>query len=342
MKNSSPELQDPGVAARSCALGVVDMDRPTATAALWSRRSTGQSGVAHAVALTGVDPRVVSAAATMSLIASPEAAALLNDMDRLTRCMTTTVETTSERCVLSVRGPVQWSETVTARANALGNEDIYVCATAGRSFNTVENRALVAAIAEIARGAAALRSDMAEELEHLPGELIAQRVVKAQQWLKVPRLAAIPRRRMSRIETAQFHRSRRTTRMHSVVAFNDRQRLSMDDQSVIALCEAPTMRFHEFVWETIGHLSHFESVPEQFECMDGQLVAGRFAFRHPSNPGSGIPGTSFRGIPLLPPRSVVEGASWSGDLPARGVEIRSARDVERLVLQLGLRNRRAR
>jgi hypothetical protein len=71
-------------------------------------------------------------------------------MELRIRTLPTTVATSSERCVNSVRGPIMWAETITARANALGNDDVFVCMTTARSFDTVENQLLVEALDSIA------------------------------------------------------------------------------------------------------------------------------------------------------------------------------------------------
>ena len=61
-----------------------------------------------------------------------------------------------ERCVHSVRGPVVWSETITARANAFGDEDVFVCAHGPPDFDGPENRLLVWLLIEAARAAKAV------------------------------------------------------------------------------------------------------------------------------------------------------------------------------------------
>ncbi len=120
-----------------------------------------------------IDRIVLADALSISLAASEEAGALLDGMELRVRTLTTSVETQTERCVNSVRGPVLWSETLTARANALGNDDVFVCATPSRSFDTVENRVLVAALEAIAKAGKAIAGSTGEKVAPEEAERIA-------------------------------------------------------------------------------------------------------------------------------------------------------------------------
>jgi hypothetical protein len=128
--NSSPES----------AIAALRDDAGRATAQLWDRRARGTHAVSYAAALIGGDVATLSDALSITLAASPEATTLLDGMELRIRTLPTGVDTHPERCIYSVRGPILWSEPITARANALGNEDVFVCSHTSRSFDTVENR----------------------------------------------------------------------------------------------------------------------------------------------------------------------------------------------------------
>ncbi|HRW41896.1 MAG TPA: hypothetical protein P5193_10160, partial [Microthrixaceae bacterium] len=145
-----------------------------ATAELWKRRSWRSPAVASAAVLTGIAVSDLTDATALALAASDEARALLDGMELRIRTLPTTVATSSERCVNSVRGPIMWAETITARANALGNDDVFVCMTTARSFDTVENQLLVEALDSIAAASRALRGPTAERLEADDAERIAE------------------------------------------------------------------------------------------------------------------------------------------------------------------------
>ena len=106
-----------------------------ATAQLWNRRAPGTPAIGFAAALTGNGIGTLGDAVALSLALSREARRLLDGMELRVRTLTATVATTNERCIYSVRGPVQWAETMTARANSFGSDDVFVCAAAERSFD---------------------------------------------------------------------------------------------------------------------------------------------------------------------------------------------------------------
>ena len=51
-----------------------------------------------------------------------------------------------QRCIGELRGPVLWSETMSARASSFGDRDLFICATPSRAYDIDENRILVAAL----------------------------------------------------------------------------------------------------------------------------------------------------------------------------------------------------
>ncbi|MCB1256120.1 MAG: hypothetical protein KDB26_03395 [Microthrixaceae bacterium] len=298
--------------------------------------------VGYAAALSGADPSLITDVAALSAAASDEAGALIDNVDLLARTLTATIDTQNERCVSSLRGPVQWSETITARANALGNEDVFVCATSFRSFNTVENRVLVVALAALAKASSVQNQQAAELFDSAALDLISARSDRARKWLAVPRLKTIPRGRLTRRELTQFRNSRRGAWMHTVMAFRQRQQRGFDSDEFIRLCDPWTIDLHGFVVDTARHIERHERVPQELALLDGTITAGRLSFRHPGANGGSIPGLAYRGIPLAPGKTLVSEAPWAGDLPARAVRINGASDVERLLTQLGVSGPRRR
>ena len=74
------------------------------------------------------------------------------------RSLATSLQTQTERCIGELRGPVLWSETMSARASSFGDEGLFVCKTPSRAYDIDENRVLVAALRRDPRG----RPDAAE------------------------------------------------------------------------------------------------------------------------------------------------------------------------------------
>ncbi len=59
-----------------------------------------------------------------------------------------------ERCYGELRGPVLWSETMSARSASAGDPGMFVCATTTKAYDTDENRVLKAALDVIRRAGA--------------------------------------------------------------------------------------------------------------------------------------------------------------------------------------------
>ena len=59
--------------------------------------------------------------------------------------------TEPERCYGELRGPVLWSETMSARSASAGDPGLFVCATTTKAYDTDENRVLKAALDAIRR-----------------------------------------------------------------------------------------------------------------------------------------------------------------------------------------------
>jgi hypothetical protein len=100
-------------------------------------------------ALIGMPPIVVAELVGLVVATSPEADALLEQFPRTIRSLATSMHSNAERCLGTLRGPVLWSETVSARASSFGDEGLYVCATPSRAYDIDENRVLVAALVHV-------------------------------------------------------------------------------------------------------------------------------------------------------------------------------------------------
>lgn len=327
MKSSSAEAHpDPTAPSAASAAGTAPGGSPTAE--LWRRRGRNAPAIASAAALLGVDIVTLGDAVAISLAASPEAALLLDGMELRVRTLKTTVATSEERCVYSVRGPVLWSETITARANALGNEDVFVCMTASRSFDTVENRILVAALEAIGRAERALRGPTGERVDPAEVGRIAAVAAEANRWREHPRLADIRSARLNGRELARLRGGHRMTRLAPVLAIRQRVAEPFVPEDVDGLADAVTRRYHGFVLEVLTALAPRRPLA----CSDGGLWCGGLSFRHPATVGGGTePGLWLRGRPLLPPRGMVDEAPWAEKLPAHGTRLENRQDLLGLV-----------
>lgn len=84
---------------------------------------------------------------------SPQAERLLDEFPRTVRGLATSMQIQNERCKGELRGPVLWSETMSARASSFGDPDLYVCMTPSHAYDIDENQVLMAALMAVRNAA---------------------------------------------------------------------------------------------------------------------------------------------------------------------------------------------
>src|SRR5437868_559726 len=94
---------------------------PPSTSTHPSTRLIRPFDVIHTVsAITGLSNSVVSQLVGSAIAGSAEASHLLDELPRTIRSLATSMTTQNERCKGELRGPVLWSETMSARASSFG------------------------------------------------------------------------------------------------------------------------------------------------------------------------------------------------------------------------------
>ncbi len=135
------------------------VDPDDALARLWARLARPFEPVPTLAGLLGLPQPVVAQLVGTVLATSPEAEQLLDEFPQTIRGLATSMETATERCLGSLRGPVLWSETNSARAASAGNPNLFICMTPSRAYDIDENRVLVHALQLVREaGRAALES----------------------------------------------------------------------------------------------------------------------------------------------------------------------------------------
>lgn len=118
-------------------------------------------------ALLGLPARVARQLVGTWTATSPEADRLLAAMPQLVRSLAIATTDRPERCYGELRGPVMWSETMSARSATAGDSGLFVCATTTKAYDTDENRVLKAALAIVARAGA--EADLTSTIPGGPG-----------------------------------------------------------------------------------------------------------------------------------------------------------------------------
>lgn len=281
---------------------------PTGSAAgslgrIWDRIRRPIDPYGAVEALLGLPSRTAREFISAVIAGSEEAARLLHDVPALIRNLSISTVTVPERMVNQVRGPVLWSETLTARSAAAGDPGIFVCATVSRAYDTAANRLLVRALDEIRRG-----GRVVERLGRHAGEE-HELLVRARhhgdlatRFLDHRTLTGV--RPESNLRRARSNvRSNQRRRMYEpVLEMLDRASEPLAADDLRPFCDARTTGEHDLLVAAIDHVERRGVSLPPFLVRDHALVAGPISYRHPDQPSGGGPaGVAVNGHRLVVP-----------------------------------------
>lgn len=261
-----------------------------ATAELWLHRDRRIPAVAAAVALTGLPVRLIEDAARVSFTLSCEFEALLEGMQQRARQLPSVLEDHPERCVHSVRGPVLWSETITARANSFGDEDVFVCRSVRRSFDCAENRLLAWLLDRGTSAGRLLRrrsgaSGIAQRMD--PGELRRAEEIgaRARAWRTIPWLTDVDARDPYPTELSRIrHKRARGAEASVLLECRARARQPFAAEELASLCDGATADLHA---QVLKEFRAAGGADFKLACSRNTLSCCGAAWRHPAFGGSG-------------------------------------------------------
>lgn len=246
---------------------------------IW-RRMSRPFNLVHALpALTGIPAEHVADLVALHLAISEEAQELLASFPSICRSLSGTTLSESVRCVGNMRGPICWAETLTARANTFGADDVFVCAAPRRSSDTAENRVLVAALELIARAGLVTGSPAAGTFT--PDDLarIDANATLARSLLRQPALGEV-RRRPNRREIHKVMTGRRAGQYWPALAMLDRRNEPLRSTELVRLCDPRTLAQHRALVLVMASLQRRGLAVPLFRCAKGELVAGGLRYRN--------------------------------------------------------------
>jgi hypothetical protein len=247
---------------------------------IWQRMSRPFNLVQAVPALTGIHPGEVADLVTLHLAISEEADALLETVPKMTRNLASTTSSELERCIGNMRGPVMWAETLTARANTFGADDVFVCAAPKRDHNTSENRTLISALELIARANRAINSTSAEIFDAEGQARIVANATAARRLLRSRELAGIRSARVNNREVHKVASGRRSRQYATALDMLQRRAEPLRGGELHALCDAQTIGQHHALVLVMASLQRRGLAVPQFRCESGELVAGRLRYRN--------------------------------------------------------------
>lgn len=129
------------------------MPHRTPAEQLWDELALPLDSVRVAESLLGLTPIAAKLMSGVILASCPEVDHLIDEMPNIIRSLAIATTASRERMKGEVRGPIIWSETMSARSASAGDPNLYVCASQRRAYDTPENRVLAQALKEIVAAA---------------------------------------------------------------------------------------------------------------------------------------------------------------------------------------------
>lgn len=305
----------------------IETDASTALTELWGRLRRPIDVRAALSALVGLPERTTRHLISAAVASSAQADRLLTAMPRLIRGLSISTTTVPERVVGEVRGPVLWSETLSARAASAGDPGLFVCSTTARAYDTPSNRLLVSALEAIIRGG--------RDIERLPAdqrrgqelfEAARQNADLALRFRDHRTLINVRPEHSRRRPLGRVKANRRRREYQPVLDMLALATEPVDANTVAMFCDARTTALHDLLMGTVAQLERRGITLPAFLVADHALVAGPVRLLHPDHPRTEGPGGVRVGPRLLTVPAAVE-----GDHPSDVVVIRGRGDMIAIV-----------
>jgi hypothetical protein len=254
-----------------------------ATVALW-RRLARPFALDEAVdALFGLSVDVVAQLMGVTAACCEEAELLLDRMPRLVRSLTTSVNSFPVRTRGEIRGPILWSETVSARAATAGDPDLFVCTAAHRDHDTPENRVLVRALAGVVAAGASV--DRARGYDDASLRRARENGRRARVFLDHPALKHVSRDRLkgNTLRRAMSGKSART--YAPAFALYERLAEPVAVEDLLPYRDRRTSAQHRLVVAVVDELERRGLRVPPLRTEAGVILAGPVTYVHPRRLG---------------------------------------------------------
>lgn len=258
------------------------LDVETAFGEMWDRLARPFEVVHTVSAMTGLSPVAVSQLVGIVVTSSPEAHELIEGMPKVIRSLATSIHTSAERCIGELRGPVLWSETMSARASSFGDPDLFICSTPSRAYDIDENRVLTAALAEVGRG-----HDLAGEwaIDHgHDNPLVADALhlgAEAMRYLDHPSLRNVSRRKPTSRAVKRTRSGKHKATYGPALALLERASNPLTPQNVLAWCDERTLAQIRLLVMVMRLLETSGRRLPDLRVEKGALYSGPVQYYHP-------------------------------------------------------------
>lgn len=251
----------------------------TGTERILARLTRPYDAARVASILLGLPQRAARQLVGAVLATSDEAEDLLDAMPRIVRSMAIATTDRPERCFGELRGPVLWSETMSARSASAGDPGLFVCSTTTKAYDTDENRVLKAALATIERAGRAATHGL-----DLHGDEVLRRARhnehRARHLLEHRTLSAVPLTQISGRSMRRTRAGSRRTTYRPAVAVLVRSHDPVTAAHLQSYAPRATVADHDLLAEALSALDARSLAPPALRTSRGSLVAGPVSYEH--------------------------------------------------------------
>jgi hypothetical protein len=248
---------------------------------IWNRLSRPFEMARTVSALVGLPVNEVSQMVGARVATSPEAEGLLEAMPTVVRSLATSLQTSAERCLGHLRGPVLWSETMSARASSFGDEGLFVCKTPSRAYDIDENRVLVAALMMINDAARGAEHNNERALDDPLLRAARRNGNEANRFAQHPSLARVSRERPTARALKRTRSGKHRKAYQPALDMLERYARPLDAQDVWALCDERTRAQHRVLVGIMERLErHGSTRLPPLRVERGALFSGPVQYYH--------------------------------------------------------------
>ena len=260
---------------------------PEGAERVWARLARPFDAERAAEALLGMRHSSVRVFAGSLHATSPEVIALLFQMPIVLRSLGVATTNRPERCQGEIRGPVQWSETMSARGATAGASDLFICTTTARAYDTPENRILVAGLRSIVDAARAIERGTITSLPVPAAAELARHARRnaslALRFLDHRALSGVQDRKPTAKEVARVRASKRARTYLPALAVLDRADESLGPLDVEGVSDERTRAEHATLADVFDALERRGHVFPA-HVRRGAINAGPVSYVHPGHP----------------------------------------------------------
>jgi hypothetical protein len=247
---------------------------------LWNRLARPFATVPTVAALVGLPGPSVAQVVGSTMASGPEARELLSTMHATMRSLATSLKSHNQRCIGELRGPVLWSETMSARASSFGDPDLFICATPTRAYDIDENQVLVHALKIVAdaghsavdRAQTPVVDPLLDAARHAGNE--------AARWMDHPSLTNVSRQRPGARAVRRTRSGKHRTTYGPALAVLDRSSEPLSAVDVDAWRDARTRAQHAVLMGLVERLERGGRRLPEFRVERGALLAGPMQYLH--------------------------------------------------------------